>query len=46
MLCVLSSHHAMGLQTDCMVAVLAPMAEAARLPHVGPMALGDRMPPL
>ena len=40
MLYMLSQHHAMGLQTDYMVTVLAPMVEAARLPHVRPMALG------
>ena len=31
---------AIGLQTDCMVTVLGPMVEAARLPRVCPMALG------
>ena len=28
---MLSQHHAIGLQTDCMVTVLAPVIEAARL---------------
>ena len=28
---MLSQHHAIGLQTDCMVTVLAPVVEAARL---------------
>ena len=46
MLCMLSQHHAIGLQTDCMVAVLAPVVEAARLPRVCPMALGYGLPPL
>ncbi len=46
MLCVLSLHHAIGLQTDCMVALLAPMVEAARLPRVCPKALGYGLPPL
>ena len=40
MLYMLSQHRAIGLQTDYMVTVLAPMVEAARLPHVRPMALG------
>ena len=31
MLCMLSQHHTIGLQTDCMVTVLAPVVEAARL---------------
>ena len=47
MLCMLSRHRAIGLQTDCMVIVLAPMdVEAARLPRVCPMALGYGLPPL
>ncbi len=46
MLCMLSQHHAIGLQTDCMVTVLAPVVEAARLPRVCPMALGYGLPPL
>ncbi len=45
-LCMLSQHHAIGLQTDCMVTVLAPVVEAARLPRVCPMALGYGLPPL
>ena len=32
--CMLSQHHAIRLQTGCMMIALAPMAEAARLPHV------------
>ena len=40
------NHHAIGLQTDCMVTVLAPVVEAARLPRVCPMALGYGLPPL
>ena len=43
-LCMLFRHHAIGLQTDCMVAVLAPMVEAARFPHLYPMALGYVLP--
>ena len=43
---MLSQHHAIGLQTDCMVTVLAPVVEAARLPRVCPMALGYDLPPL
>ena len=35
-----------GLQTDCMGAVLAPVVEAARLPHACPMAPGYRLRPL
>ncbi len=46
MLCMLSQHHAIELQTDCMVTMLAPVVEAARLPRVCPMALGYRLPPL
>ena len=46
MLCMLSQHHAIGLQTDCMVIVLAPVFVAARLPRVCPMALGYRLSPL
>ena len=46
MMCMLSRHCAIGLQTDCMVIVLAPVVEAARLPRVCPMALGYRLPPL
>ncbi len=46
MLCMLSQHRAIGLQTDCMVTVLAPVVEAARLPRVCPMALGYGLPPL
>ena len=42
---MLSQHHAIGLQTDCMVTVLAPVVEAARLPRVCPMALGYGLPP-
>ena len=38
-------HHAIGLQTDCMLTVLAPVVEAARLPRVCPMALGYGLPP-
>ena len=45
-LCMLFRHHAIGLQTDCMVAVLAPMVEAARFPHLYPMALDYVLPPL
>ena len=40
-----SQHHAIGLQTGCMVIVLAPVVEAARLPRVCPMALGYGLPP-
>ena len=36
----------LGYGPDCMVAVLAPMVEAARLPRVCPMALGYELPPL
>ena len=42
---MLSQHHAIGLQTGCMVIVLAPVVEAARLPRVCPMALGYGLPP-
>ena len=42
----LSRHRAIGLQTDCMVIVLAPVVEAARLPRVCPMALGYGLPQL
>ncbi len=45
MFCMPSQHHAIGLQTGCMVTVLAPVVEAARLPHVCPMALGYGLPP-
>ncbi len=38
--------HADGLQTDCMVGVLAPVAEAARISRICPMAPGYRCPPL
>ena len=40
-----SQHHAIGLQTGCMVIVLARVVEAARLPRVCPMALGYGLPP-
>ncbi len=40
---MLSRHRAIGLQTVCMVIVLAPVVEAARLPRVCPMALGSRV---
>ena len=43
---MLSQHHAIGLQTDCMVTVLAPVVEAARVPCVCPMALGYGLPQL
>ena len=43
--CMPSQHHAIGLQTGCMVTVLAPVVEAARLPRVCPMALGYGLPP-
>ncbi len=45
---MLSRQHAAELQTNCMVAVLAPvhMIEAARLPRVFPVALGYRSPTL
>ena len=46
MLCMLSQHRAIGLQADCMMTVLAPMVEAARLPCACPMALGYGLPPL
>ena len=46
MLCMLSQHHAIGLQTDCMVTVLAPMADAAKFPQVCPTGLGYGLPPL
>ena len=46
MLCMLSQHHAIGLQTDCMVTVLAPMAGAAELPQVCPFGLGYGLPPV
>ena len=39
-------HHAIGLQTDCMVIVLAPVVEAAGLPRVCPFALGYGLPSL
>ena len=45
MFCMPSQHHAIGLQTGCMVTVLAPVVEAARLPRVCPMALGYGKPP-
>ena len=45
MFCMPSQHHAIGLQTGCMVTVLAPVVEAARLPCVCPMALGYGLPP-
>ena len=37
--------HVIGLQTGCMVTVLVPVVEAARLPRVCPMALGYGLPP-
>ena len=43
--CMLSQHHAIGLQTGCMVVLLAPVVEAARVPRVCPMALGYGLPP-
>ena len=43
---MLSQHYAIGLQTDCMMIVLAPVVEAARLSLVCPMALGYGLPPL
>ena len=48
MLCMPSQHHAIGLQTDCVVVVPAPVVslEAARLPRACPMALGYGLPPL
>ena len=46
LLCMLSLHHAIGLQTDCMMDVLVPVIEAARLPFVCPMDLGYRFPAL
>ncbi len=46
MLCVLSYHHAIGMQRKCMAALLTPMVEAAKLLHVCPMALGYGVPPL
>ena len=45
MFCMLSQQYAIGLQTGCMVTVLAPVVEAARLPRVCPMALGYGLPP-
>ena len=45
MFCMPSQHHAIGLQTGCMVTMPAPMVEAARLPRVCPMALGYGLPP-
>ena len=45
MFCMPSQHYAIGLQTGCMVIVLAPVVEAARLPRVCPMALGYGLPP-
>ena len=45
MFCMPSQHHAIALQTGCMVIVLAPVVEAARLPRVCPMALGYGLPP-
>ena len=41
---MLSQHHAVGLQTGCMVTVLDPVVEAARFPCVCPMALGYVLP--
>ena len=46
MLCMLSAHCAIGLQTDCMVIVLVPVIEAARLPRECPIALGYGLLPL
>ncbi len=40
MLCMLSQHHVIGLQTDCMVTMLAPMVEATRVPRVCPQGQG------
>ena len=40
MLCMLFPRHAVGLQTDCMAAVLGPLVEVAGLSRVCPMALG------
>ena len=45
MFCMPSQHHTIGLQTGCMVTVLALVVEAARLPRVCPMALGYGLPP-
>ncbi len=39
-----TQHHALGLQTDCMVAVLNPVIEPARLLRVSPMALSYGLP--
>ena len=44
-LCMLSQHYAIGLQTDCMVIVLGPMVEAARVPHECLITLGYGLPP-
>ena len=42
--CMLQQHGAIGLQTDCMARVPAPLGEAAKLPRVYPMALGYELP--
>ncbi len=44
--CMPSQHHAVGLWTGCMVAVLAPLVEAARSPLVCPIPLGYGSPSL
>ena len=44
MQCMVSRHHAVGLQTDCMVVVLVPMVRLID-PHVYTMALGYGLPP-
>ena len=45
MFCMPSHHQSIGLQTGCMMTVLAPVVEAARLPRVCPIALGYGLPP-
>ncbi len=43
-LCVLPQHSESGLQTECMVAALGPVVDAARLPRVCPVT--HKLPPL
>ena len=45
MYCMPSQRYATGLQAGCMVTVLAPVVEAARLPCVCPLTLGYGLPP-
>ena len=42
---MISQHHVVGLQTGCMMVLLAPVVEAAKFPRVCPMPLGYGLPP-